>query len=596
MLNRLRITYRMIILAIIVISALAVNAGFSWLALNDVSQDFKQLYQGSMGEIAELREIKNLFQYDVIDTIHKIDYGLIPLEKGESNIKNSLTNIEIAWKKYLQQIHERSGAVSPILKNLETDLNQKIEEAKVKVNQLTDLILKNNKEALPASISSQLYHMLDPIKIKIDRLIVWHTDNTIDNYQRASASLERVKKMKAIIFSLTFILIFSGFYFIARSITKPLVVAIEAIKKVAQGDLTTKIQYIPGSKSEEHQLLEAIHQMIEAEQTIAEALATLTKGNLNLVIRPRSINDVLGLALVNITKKLRSMIESMRKDVQSLTNSSKEIIDTVSRVAISSSESATAVSETTITVEELKQTAQIATQKAQDVLRNSKESLEIVQSCEKSLKSTLEDMRHIYNKMRSISEGIIKLSEFSQTIGEIIDSVNDLAEQSNLLAVNAAIEAAKAGDQGKGFGVIALEIRTLAEQSKTATIQVKGILNDIQNATNAAVLATEQGAKAVDKGMSRSSETSDFMHKLVESVAYVSQSTNQIVLSSEQQLLGVDQVNIAMTNINDAAKQHIENMRTIENTVIAFNAIGQTLKEITGQYVMNDTRKQEIDF
>ena len=166
---------------------------------------------------------------------------------------------------------------------------------------------------------------------------------------------------------------------------------------------------------------------------------------------------------------------------------------------------------------------------------------------------------------------------------------------SNLLAVNAAIEAAKAGDQGKGFGVVAQEIRTLAEQSKGATIQVKEILSDIQNATNAAVLATEQGAKAVEKGIKRSWETNTSMHKLVDSVADVAESANQIVLASQQQLLGVDQVNVAMASINDAAQQHIKNMRAIENTVKASNTIGQTLQDITDQYILSDSKRKEID-
>jgi methyl-accepting chemotaxis protein len=109
--------------------------------------------------------------------------------------------------------------------------------------------------------------------------------------------------------------------------------------------------------------------------------------------------------------------------------------------------------------------------------------------------TSIEGMKKIQTQMESIAESVVKLSEQSQAIGEIIASVNDLAEQSNLLAVNAAIEAAKAGEQGKGFAVVAQEVKSLAEQSKQATSQVRTIFNDIQKATTAAVLATEQGAR-----------------------------------------------------------------------------------------------------
>jgi methyl-accepting chemotaxis protein len=118
-----------------------------------------------------------------------------------------------------------------------------------------------------------------------------------------------------------------------------------------------------------------------------------------------------------------------------------------------------------------------------------------------SVQASIEAMHRIQEHMASIAESIVRLSEQGQTIGEIIATVNDLAEQSNLLAVNAAIEAAKAGEQGKGFAVVAQEVKSLAEQSKQATAQVRTILNDIQTAMSAAVMATEQGSKAVDAGV-----------------------------------------------------------------------------------------------
>ena len=97
--------------------------------------------------------------------------------------------------------------------------------------------------------------------------------------------------------------------------------------------------------------------------------------------------------------------------------------------------------------------------------------------------------------MANIAETILALSEQTQQIGDIIATVNDIADQSNLLALNAAIEAARAGEAGKGFAVVAGEVRSLAEQSRQATAQVKEILGDIQKATNTAVMVTEEGTK-----------------------------------------------------------------------------------------------------
>jgi methyl-accepting chemotaxis protein len=590
---------RLTILGTIIILALLANGAVNFWAFQQASKGFEQLYRGGVSEILQLSTIKNLFQINVLDTVHKVRNGLISWEEAENNIQEALSQIDSTWNTYMELIHEeyQFKEVSPILNAQNERLEHEIKEAKpVVIEQFLDIIKRQDKEALPTFIPQFLYRFTDPIKADIDRLIAWHTEDTINDYKRAAAAVETAKMWNFLVFSLALLLIIGSFIFIAKSITKPLKMAIKAIKKVALGDLTTKIKYQSNSESEVHQLLEAVHHMTVADKKFAHALSTLANGDLNIAVQPRSNQDILGIALANMADKLRLMIGSIREDIVSLADSSREIVDTVSKVAVSSSETATAVSETTTTVEELKQTAQISTEKANDVLTSAEQTLRVVQESEKSLKSTLEDMGQINEKMRIISEGIIKLSEFTQTIGEIIDTVNDLAEQSNLLAVNAAIEAAKAGEQGKGFGVVAQEIRTLAEQSKNATIQIRGILSDIQNATNAAVLATEQGTKAVEKGMSRSSQTNESMRALVTSMGYVTQAANQIVLSSQQQLVGVDQVNLAMNNINDAAKQHIDNMKTIENTVIAFNSIGQTLKGITDQYILTDSKKRKMQF
>jgi methyl-accepting chemotaxis protein len=151
-------------------------------------------------------------------------------------------------------------------------------------------------------------------------------------------------------------------------------------------------------------------------------------------------------------------------------------------------------------------------------------------------------MNRIREQMESIAETVVRLSEQGQAIGGIIATVNDVAEQTNLLAVNAAIEAAKAGEQGKGFAVVAQEVKSLAEQSKEATVQIRGILSDIQRAVSAAVMATEQGSNAAEAGVKQTKEADDSIRILADSIVEASQTATQIAASSQQQLVGMDQV------------------------------------------------------
>lgn len=260
---------------------------------------------------------------------------------------------------------------------------------------------------------------------------------------------------------------------------------------------------------------------------------------------------------------------------------SQDIKTSIAHLSSGATETAAAVTETTTTIEELKQTADISVDKAKDVLANAQETLQAVSSSEKSVTSTLEDINQIRDRMQVISDSILKLSEKSLAIAEIMDSVGDIAEQSNLLAVNAAIEAAKAGEAGRSFSIVAQEIRTLAEQSKGATVQVRSLLNEIQTATNAAVLATEQGSKAVAKGVDQSTKTNQTIQELTGKMTRVTQAANQIVLSNQQQRIGTEQITVAISQINEAANQHVEHIKQIEEAVDTLNHVADALKVLT---------------
>ncbi|HEY8084442.1 MAG TPA: CHASE3 domain-containing protein [Methylophilaceae bacterium] len=279
----------------------------------------------------------------------------------------------------------------------------------------------------------------------------------------------------------------------------------------------------------------------------------------------------------------RTITKQLQEGIALLSASSSEILATTTQVASGAAETATAVSETTATVEEVKQTAQMASQKAKGVMENAQSVAQVSQNGRKSVEDAVQGMHRIQEQMESIAESIVQLSEQSQAIGEIIATVNDLAEQSNMLAVNAALEATKAGEQGKGFIVVAQEVKGLAEQSKQATAQVRTILGDIQRATSTAVLATEQGSKAVEAGVRQSTETGEAIRQLTESIGEAAQSATQIAVSSQQQMVGMDQIALAMENIKQASIQNVAGTRQAESAAQGLHELGQRLGLLIGK-------------
>ena len=281
---------------------------------------------------------------------------------------------------------------------------------------------------------------------------------------------------------------------------------------------------------------------------------------------------------------LRGIADETRQGVNILGGSASEILAVTAQVAARTTETAAAISETTATADEVRQAAHLSAEKAKSVSENSQKSIQVGMAGRKAMDDTVTVMQRIQEQMELIAESIVRLSEQSQAIGEIIATVTDLAEQSNLLAVNAAIEAAKAGEQGRGFAVVAQEVRSLAEQSKQATGQVRAILNDVQKATSSAVMATEQGGKAVEAGVKQSSEAGESIRQLVDVITEAALAATQIAASSQQQLVGMNQVAQAMENINQAGTQTAASTRQAEAIAQDLNDLGQRLKHLVDQY------------
>lgn len=371
-------------------------------------------------------------------------------------------------------------------------------------------------------------------------------------------------------------------YLVSGGIVTPLKSSVDALNRLSEGDTTVKVD--AGYQDEIGLLLKAMGNMVGSINKMAGAASQIASGNLKAEVIPQSERDVLGNALADMVGSLVKQTREISEGINVIASSAGQISVTTAQLSTSAVETATSVSETTTTLEEVKQTAHVSSQKARHVLDSSQNALQISQKGSKAVEETIGAMNHIMEQMESIAASIVKLSEQSQAIGEIISSVNDLAAQSNLLAVNAAIEAARAGEHGKGFAVVAQEIGNLARQSREATSQVQNILNDIQKAISAAVMTTERGSKAVENGVRQSGETGEAIQMLADSIAVAAQAATQIAASSQQQLVGMDQVATAMENIRQASTQNVEGAQQLETAAASLNNLGQKLKQIVGKY------------
>ena len=320
------------------------------------------------------------------------------------------------------------------------------------------------------------------------------------------------------------------------------------------------------------------------EERTEEAEATVSATNLTIVGGIFSAFVVIFVVGLFLTRSISAPLREMTAVADTLGSSASQILAATTQVAASATETATSVTEVTVTMSEVKKTVEVSNQKAKTVSEMAQKSTEVSQTGREAVDQTIVTINRIQEQMEFVGESVIRLSEQSKSIGEIIVTVNDIADQSNLLAVNASIEAAKAGEQGKGFAVVAQEVKSLADQSKRATEQVRAILGDIQKATASVVMAAEQGAKAVQVGAAQSIQAGDSIRTLADAVANAAQAAVQIAVSSQQQVMGIDQVTSAMESIKRASKENVVSTRQTESSAKNLNELGLKLKQFVDQY------------
>ena len=278
----------------------------------------------------------------------------------------------------------------------------------------------------------------------------------------------------------------------------------------------------------------------------------------------------------------RAITRPLQESANVIASSSAEILASTTEQAAGINESMAAVTETVATVDEVAQTAAQAAQRAKALAEAAQRASDSGAAGKIAVERSAKAMRAVEAEVDAIAKGIVALAAQASAIGDITSSVNDIAEQTRLLALNAAVESARAGEHGRGFAVVAAEIKALANQAKDSTSQVSRILGDIQRATSAAVMATEQGSKQTASATHQVSEAGEIIAKLADVASEASRTASQIAASAGQQAIGMEQIRQAIANIHDATQQHLTATRQSEEAAQNLNSLGTRLVSLVG--------------
>ncbi len=279
-------------------------------------------------------------------------------------------------------------------------------------------------------------------------------------------------------------------------------------------------------------------------------------------------------------EQLQRILAQVQEAVSHLTTSSSEILATTAQQASGANEQSAAVAQASRTIEEVRSIAEQTAQRASGIADLAQHAFQVSQIGLASAADLTQGMDTIRQRVGAIAQQILALSEQAQTIGQIIVTVNEIATQSNMLALNAAVEAARAGETGRGFTVVAGEMRSLAEQSRAATVQVRELLGEIQVGVNTAVMTTEAGMKGAEVGIRLVGEAGRSIQRLTDSVTESVQASEQISAASNQQLAGMEQIAQAMQSIYEVTRQTATGAHQVEQAAVELKVLSDRLHQV----------------
>lgn len=404
------------------------------------------------------------------------------------------------------------------------------------------------------------------ILLQLDDLFVFHND-TLNN-------------TVTIFIVVALLTLAASLFFIRLTAIKPLQRLKSVAESMAGGDYAARVSLVSSDEIGQlgrtiDDMAAAIQQRIQVE---SEQRGLLEQANQEIETRAGSEQEQ--------RQYLQELLRQIEEVISTLNASALEIQAAAAQQLSNTTQQDVVVNETVVAVEEVRATVAQMAQHAQSVAETSQESVTFSRQGQNAVRDTIDGMDVVRQRVEDIAHTILALSERTQQIGEIIETVNALADQSKLLALNASIEAARAGEEGKGFAVVALEVRQLAEQSREATARVQVILTEIQQATNTAVMVTEEGNKGAEAGMTVVEGAGEAIRTLAAMLEEASEAATQIAASIRQQTNGMDQLSAAMIEIREASTQTAASTRQTENSIQSVINKVNLLEDFMASYEM----------
>lgn len=372
-----------------------------------------------------------------------------------------------------------------------------------------------------------------------------------------------------------------GYYF-QRSLSRPLMQLAADAKQLSNGKLELTVAY--ESQDEIGQLAAAFRALVDYLKSLAGAARLIADRDLTVRVEPRSDADVLGNAFRSMVFNLIGMVTKLQDSSTQLASAASQITTSAEQMSHGASHQSQQVAQVTAAIEQMTATIFESAKHAGQANEASRTASDTAASGGTVVAETVTGMQRIANVVRQSADSIGKLAASADQIGQIINVIDDIADQTNLLALNAAIEAARAGEQGRGFAVVADEVRKLAERTGKATAEISAMIKGIQAETAEAVGSMESGIKEVDHGRSLADQAGNALSEIVAMSQQVMTMIQQIAEASEEQSSAAEQISRTVEQVATFTKETASGAEQSASAAEELNGQAESLKELINTF------------